>query len=280
MKRIAIPRVLAVVSCLVLVAILGMPLLQVAPASAAAAAPKVTVYLKNFHEEYNLATSEFLAAQFDDLDSRAYGLVSYTVVTTLTQAALTGSVALVIDDSADMSLTEADAALIRNFVNLGGRVGIFTFPRFYWDHEGPNPAAIQVVADLFGNATIGQPSATELASGQSSAEVEAEGCSQAICFTQPYNMIGATVTNYDHAPFTPITSTGTSPILISAALNGAAVAVANSHGMLVTNPIGDMVQGGDSNLAYRQFVADAIVWLANPLGLAPNRVFMPIVQRH
>ena len=72
---------------------------------AVAAPPQVTVFLKNYHEEYNLATMDFLAAQFDDLDSPAYAQVSYTVVTTLTQASLVGSAALIIDASADMSLS-------------------------------------------------------------------------------------------------------------------------------------------------------------------------------
>jgi hypothetical protein len=40
-----------------------------------------------------LLIRDFLAAQFDDLDSPAYGLVSYTVVTTLTQGSLAGSAA-------------------------------------------------------------------------------------------------------------------------------------------------------------------------------------------
>lgn len=279
MKRRAMPRVLFLVSCAVLVAVLVGPLPLVVPASAAVVAPPITVFVKGYHAEYSLATSEFLAEQFGDLDSPAYGVVGYTVVTTLTQGALNGSVALVIDLSADMSLTAGEAALIHTFAGSGGKVGLFAYPRYYWDHEGPNPTAFQAVADLFGNATVGAPSAAELASGQSSAEITDYGCVAGFCFTMPYNVSGAEVKNFDQTPFAPITSSGTEPILTSVALGGSAVAVANSHGLLVTNPIGDMVQGGDSNLAYRQFVTDAIVWLANGGTLLPNKTFLPIIRR-
>jgi hypothetical protein len=279
MKRHATPWVLSVVSCLVLVTILGAPLLQSAPAGAAQAAPQVAVYLKNYLQEYDFATTEFLAAQFDNLDSPAYGLVSYTIVTTLTQGALSGSSALIIDESADMSLNASEAALIHGFASRGGRIGLFTFPRYYWDHEGPNPAAFQSIADLFGSAVVGQPDEIELGSGDSSAEVSPAGCALGLCFTEPYSVTGALVMNYDKTPFTPIVSTGATPILTSPAFDGAAVAVATSHGLLVTNPIGDMVQGGDANLAYRQFVADAIVWLADPQAVAPNKTFLPTVRR-
>jgi hypothetical protein len=85
--------------------------------------------------------------------------------------------------------------------------------------------------------------------------------------------------NYDKTPFSPIVSAGTASILTSPAFDGAEVAVVNGYGILVTNPIGDMVQGGDSNLAYRQFVADAIVWLADPGAMLPNKLFLPIVMR-
>lgn len=278
MKRRAILRFASVVCCVVLVALLALPMQPAAPADAAAA-PRVTVYLRNYLEEYNLGTAEFLAAQFDNPDSPAYGVVSYTTVTTLTQASLNGSVALIIDESADMSLTAADAALIHTFVGNGGRVGLFAFPRYYWDHVGTNPAAFQLVSDLFGGAVIGVPDEIELESGTSSAQVTLAACVSGLCFTSPYSVTGALVRNFDHAPFTPISSTGTTAILTSAAFDGMAVAVANSHGLLVTSPIGDMVQGGDANQAYRQFVTDAIVWLANGGMLLPNKVFLPIVRR-
>jgi hypothetical protein len=278
MKLHALPRVLSVVSCLVLLLILGAPLLQVAPAVANGVAPQVAVYLKNYLEEYDFATTEFLAAQFDDLDSPAYGLVSYSVVTTLTEDTLDDSVALIIDESADMSLNEGEAALIHGFASRGGRIGLFTFPRFYWDHVGPNPDAFEAIADLFGGATAGEPEEGELELGDSSAEVVVTGCASILCFSVPYSVTGAVVTNYDQMPFTPLDSTGI-PVLTSASLDGAAVAVATNHGLLVTTPIGDMVQGEDANLAYRQFVADAIVWLARPEGLLLNKVFLPVVMR-
>ena len=161
----------------------------------------------------------------------------------------------------------------------GGRVGLFSYPRYYWDHEGPNPAAFQTVADLFGNATVGEPNAGELASGISSAEVTDSNCVQGICFTTPYSVTGATLTTFDDAPFTPISSTGTSPVVVSTALGGAAVAVANSSGLLVTNSIGDLVQGEDANAAYGQFVTDAIVWLAQGGTALQYKFFLPLVAR-
>jgi hypothetical protein len=278
MKLHAMPRVLSVVSFLVLLLILGAPLLQVGPAVANGVAPQVAVYLKNYLEEYDFATTEFLAAQFDDLDSPAYGLVSYSVVTTLTEDTLDDSVALIIDESADMSLNESEAALIHGFASRGGRIGLFTYPRYYWDHEGPNPGAFQAIADLFGGATAGDPDEGEVGLGDSSAEVVMTGCAYALCFTVPYSVTGAVVMNYDQTPFTPLDSTGI-PVLTSDSLDGAAVAVATNHGLLVTTPIGDMVQGEDANPAYRQFVADAIIWLARPEGLLLNKVFLPVVMR-
>jgi hypothetical protein len=279
MKRRTILQVLSVICGVVLLMLVTVPLPSAVPVGAAPAAPQVTVLLKNYLEEYDLATAEFLAAQFGDLDSPAYGLVAYTLVTSLTQQALSGSVALIIDESADMSLTGAESTLIHSFVRQGGRIGLFTFPSHYWDHEGPNPSAFQAIADLFGNATIGQPDEIELESGVTSAAVSLAGCSFGLCFTGPYSLTGALVMNYDKTPFSPIVSAGTASILTSPAFDGAEVAVVNGYGILVTNPIGDMVQGGDSNLAYRQFVADAIVWLADPGAMLPNKLFLPIVMR-
>jgi hypothetical protein len=279
MKRRTIPRLLSVISCVGLVALLAALLPSVAPANAAPAAPQVTVYLKNYHEEYNLATSEFLAAQFDNLDSPAYGLVSYTVVTnTLTAAALAGSVALVIDESADMSLTAGEAAVIHSFVSQGGRVGLFAFPRYYWDQEAPNPAAYQGIADLWGITAIGSPAAAEVASGDSSAVV-AEPEDGTLSFSVPYSLTGQTASTFDQLPFSPITASGSAPVLVSPALNQAPVAVANQHGVFVTNSIGDAVQGGDANPTYSQFVADAIVWLASGGPLLPIHYYLPMMWK-
>ena len=91
MKRRTIPRLLSVISCVGLVALFAALLPLPAPVSAAPTTPQVTVFLKSYHEEYDLATAEFLAAQFDDLDSPAYGLVGYTVITTLNSRRWTGA---------------------------------------------------------------------------------------------------------------------------------------------------------------------------------------------
>ena len=48
MRLDSIPRVLAVISCVAVLALFAGPLL-----SAVAAPPQVTVFLKNYHEEYN-----------------------------------------------------------------------------------------------------------------------------------------------------------------------------------------------------------------------------------
>ena len=92
-------------------------------------------------------------------------------------------------------------------------------------------------------------------------------------------MTGATLTTYDDAPFTPITSTGTSPVVVSTALGGRAVAVANSSGLLVTNAIGDLVQGEDASESYDQFVTDAIVWLAQGGTALQYKFYLPLVAR-
>ena len=293
MKRRFISLILSVTGGLGLAVFLGLNLLGAAPVlgSAALAAPaqgsaaltvpppKVAVYLKNYLAEYDLATTEFLAAQFDETASPASGLISYTLVTTLTQEALAGSVALVIDQSSDMALTASEAALIHDFVNQGGRIGLFTFPRHYWDQESPNPAAYQGVADIFGNATIGDPDAGELASGDTAVVVSGDAPEES--FSSPYDMTGKTVANHDHVPFLPITSRRAAPILVSSALGGRPVAVANNHGILVTNPIGDLVQGGDANDSYHQFVANAIVWLAKgtPLAIQEYQIYLPMVAK-
>lgn len=276
MKRRTLSRVVSVIACISLVALLAG--LLPAPAAAAVPTRHVTVYLKNYHEEYNYATAQFLFEQFDYPDSPAYGLVSYTVTTALTPAALAGSAALVIDESADMSLTAEEAAIIHDFAARGGRVGLFTFPRYYWDHEGSNPAAFQAVADLFGNAVIGTPSTMELESGDSSAGVVPAASISGLSLSQPYNITGALVENYDQTPFTPITSSDTVPVLISQAFDGAPVAVATRQGLLVTNPIGDMVQGADANATYKQFVVDAIVWLASAPRW-PLQAYLPLIVR-
>jgi hypothetical protein len=274
MKRRTIPRVLSIISCVGLVALLAALLPSPAPANAAPAAPQVAVYLKNYHEEYDLATTEFLAGQFDDLDSPAYGVISYTVVSTLTQEALAGSTALVIDESADMSLSDSEAALIDQFVKRGGKVGLFTFPRYNWDHVGPNPAAYQGVADLFGISAIGDPAAADLASEHSAANV-LESTGQ-ITLTTPYTLAEQVVETYDQLPFTPITAVGSTAVMTSTALAGAPVAVINSNGLLVTNSIGDLVQGRDANTTYGQFVVDAMVWLAKNGSLTQYRTYLPM----
>lgn len=279
MRSRVVHRVTYAVASLAMAVLLAMPLPRAIVAVAAQVAPHVTVFVKNYQAEYSVATSEFLADQFDDLDSPAYGLVRYTVVTSLTPASLEGSAALVIDESADMSLSSAEGDVIRAFVGQGGKVGLFTFPRFYWNQVAPNPAAFQVIADLFGSATVGEPASSEMASGISSAEITEYGCVQGVCFTQPYSVTGMMVTTNDDAPFTPISSTGTSAVLTSAALGGAPVAVANGNGLLVTGSIGDMIQGSDANEVYEQFVTDAIVWLANAGSVLPNHTYLPNVFR-
>jgi hypothetical protein len=284
MKRSFIYRAASVLFGLGLVVLLGLGALVYLPGQAASAepatTPQVTVYLKNYQAEYDLATTEFLEHQFMYANSPAFGLVNYTVVTdTLTTQALVGSSALIIDEGADMSLTEADAAVIHNFVNHGGKVGLFTYPRYYWDHDGPNQGAVQGIADLFGNAVIGEPNQAEHDSGDSSATVPEPEDGSSVSFTQPYSLSGSLVQTFDKLPFSPITSAGTSPVLVSGALGQLPAAVANSHGVLVTNSIGDAVQGGDASLTYGQFVVDAIVWLANTGTQFPNKLYLPVMAR-
>jgi hypothetical protein len=71
-----------------LLALLGLAALFYLPGQANAdpATPRVTVYTRNYYAAYDLAVAEFLAAQFDNPDSPAYGLITYTLVTTLTTA--------------------------------------------------------------------------------------------------------------------------------------------------------------------------------------------------
>lgn len=279
MKRRNVPRVLSVMACVGVVALMAALLPLAAPASAAPAAPQVTVYLKNFHAEYNIATTEFLAAQFDDLDSPAFGLVSYNIVTTaLTAEALAGSKALVIDQSSDMSLSAAEALVINNFVTQGGRVGFFVFPRTFWDAEAPNPAAYQAIAGIWGVSAVGEPAAADLASGDSAAAV-VEPEDNTLVIAGPYAMAAQSVQSVDQLPFSPITASGASPVLVSAALGGSPVAVANQRGIFVTNSIGDLVQGQDASPTYSQFVANAIVWLSGGAAPMPNKVFLPLMLR-
>jgi hypothetical protein len=279
MKRSVFHRFLSIISCVSLIALLGALLPLPVPAYAAPATPQVTVYLKNYLEEYNLATTEFLAEQFDDLDSPAYGLVSYRVVTTtLTAADLNSSVALVIDESADMSLTAGEAAVIHSFVHSGGRVGLFAFPRYYWDHEGPNPAAYQAIADIWGVSAVGEPAA----SGALSADV-VEPADSSLAFTSPYTITEGTVVINDSAlPFSPVTAAAAVPVLVSPvspAPNPLPGAVVNAHGIFVTEPIGDAVQGGDANDTYHQFVVNAIVWLTTGGTVLQNHYYLPMMSR-
>ena len=280
MKRSFIPRVGSVFCALGLVVLLGLGALFGLPSQASAepGTPQITVYMKSYHAEYNLATTEFLDRQFEYADSPAYGLVSYTVTTTLSSASLAGSVALVIDESADMSLTADEAALIHNFVRRGGRVGLFAFPRYYWDHEGPNPAAYQAIADVWGISSVGEPAAAEIQSGDSSADVT-EPEDATIAFSGPYTLTGQVASTFDQLPFSPITANDAAAVLLSPALSQAPVAVANEHGIFVTNPIGDLVQGGDANTAYGQFVTNAIVWLTTGGPLLQSHIYLPTMTR-
>ncbi len=229
--------------------------------------PSVAVYLKNGCEEYDLATTEFLDAQFANQNSPANGLITYTVVAALTAQNLAGSAALIIDESADNSLTAAESAAIRAFVASGGKVGLFTFPRFYWSlPERPNLDAYKGIADLFGITAIGDPIPSEHTSGRSSAVAQG-------LFSKPYAMQNRTLVTTDWAPFTPITSTGTTPLLVSPSSH-LPVAVTNANGLVMTNPIGDEVEAADANSAYHQFVTNAIVWLA---GVQQYTIGLPLV---
>jgi hypothetical protein len=242
--------------------------------------PHVTVFMKSYQDEYNTSMTDFLDREFGNANSPAFDLVAYNVVTTtLTAGALAGSTALIIDESADMSLTGTEAAVIHNFVRQGGKVGLFAYPRFYWEQVGPNPGAYLGIADIFGNAAIGEPNQAEQASGKSAATVNEVEDASGIAFSYPYSVTEQSVESYDQLPFSPITSTGTKPVLVSTALGGQPVAVASQQGLLATVSIGDLVQGADANPTYAQFVVDAIVWLANSGKTMPYKIYLPLLPR-
>jgi hypothetical protein len=285
MKRSAIPRVGSTICSLGLAVLLALGSVAGLPGPAGAqtvppSTPQVTVLVKNYQAEYDVSTSEFLEREFEFANSPAFGLIDYTVVTTLTQQALDGSVALVIDESSDMSLTTDEAALIHHYVNLGGRVGLFAFPRKYWTGTGANAGAYQGIGDIWGINSVGDPAAADVTAGTSSATVS-EPEAPGLDLSTPYTLTEETASVYDLLPFSPISASNGSPLLVSAALNQAPVAVINANGIFVTNSIGDAVQGGDSDGAYSQFVTDAIVWLASgsgPLQL-PNHLYLPMLAR-
>lgn len=234
--------------------------------------PRVAVYLKNDLEEYDLATTDFLASQFVAPTSTAVNLITYTIVSTITSAALGNAVALVIDESADQSLTANEALLVHDFVNNhGGKVGLFTYPRFFFEQaDAPNPAAYQGLADLFGNAVIGNP-----APGEQVAEVS-EATTGHLFFSHPYDVRSQTITLTYPMPFTPITSMGMLTALRSSATQ-LPVAGINRHGILMTNPIGSAVEAGNSSQSYAEFVTDAIVWLAQ--GGSFSTLYLPLVSK-
>jgi hypothetical protein len=240
------------------------------PTSATLTPPMVAVYLKNFVTRYDTATQDFFTAQFATPSSLANGLISYKYVSDLSQTSLNGTAAVIIDESSDMTLSSTETADLHNYVGKGGKVGLFVDPIHYRTNPqyGPNPAAYQGVADLFGQVAVAIPS---VFNGTNSATVPAIGT-----YNKPFDVHGATITTYDDQPFYSLTSTGMRTWLVNSDHQPAAIAGVN--GFLIGQSIGDEVEDGDANLAFNQYFVDMIVWLARGASL-PNLLFMPIIIR-